>query len=491
MSETPCVADGLDPDDWDALRSLGHRMLDDMFDHLAGARSGAVWRPLPHQVRDVFKTPAPRDGSSLESVYEQFRNDVQPYATGNIHPRFMGWVHGGGTAVGMLADMLAAGLNANLGGRDHAPVEVERQVIRWSAELLGMPSETSGILVTGSSMANFIGILVARLAALGPQVRHEGVGQSGFTAYAGANAHGCIPRAMDMAGFGSDALRSVPLDDAHCMRLDALAAMVAEDRAQGRLPALVIATAGSVDTGAIDDLDALATFCAAEGMRLHVDGAFGAMLALSPVLRHRVNGLARADSIAFDFHKWPQVPYDAGCVLVRDPVLHRQAFAQDLAYLRRDIRGLSGGAPWPCDLGPDLSRGFRALKVWMMLKTYGADRLGAVVETCCDVATHLAARVAAEPELELLAPLPGQNGLNVVCFRFIAAPGDLDRLNIELVADVQESGVAVPSTTHLRGTLAIRAAIVNHRTRREDADILVNAVLKAGRCRVSQLVATG
>ncbi len=464
----------LDPEDWDALRALGHRMIDDMFDQLAGLRDQPVWRKLPEALRDELQAPLPREPGSAGQAYAAFQRLVLPYSVGNLHPRFMGWVHGGGNPVGMLAELLAGGLNANCGGRDHAPIEVERQVIRWSAELLGLPREAGGVLVTGTSIANLIGVLVARHTALGPVVRSGGVGGHGLVAYASAGAHGCIPRAMDMAGLGTDALRLVACDGEGRMDPAALGPAIAADRAAGLRPFLVVGTAGTVDTGAIDPLDALANLCAETGLWLHVDGAFGAMAALSPKLRPLLAGIERADSVAFDFHKWAQVPYDCGCVLVRDARLQLETFAQSVAYLRRDQRGLAGGQPWPCDLGPDLSRGFRALKVWMTLQSYGADRLGAVVEHTCALAQAMARRVAAEPALELLAPV----ALNVVCFRLRALD---DAGNAAVVAGLHEAGIAAPSTTTIAGRLAIRAAIVNHRTRLEDVHALVDAVLAAVR----------
>ena len=466
----------LDPGDWAELRALGHRMLDDMIDYLAGARNRPVWQPQPDAKRAALRQSLPRAGCDPAAVYEDFRELVLPYATGNVHPRFMGWVHGGGNAVGMLAELLAGGLNANLGGRDHAPILVERQVIAWAAEMLGLPAETSGLLVTGTSIANLIAVLVARVAALGTEVRRNGIGGARLVAYTSAAAHGCIPRAMDMAGMGTDALRSVPHDAGHRIDLAALARAVEQDRRDGARPFLVVATAGTVDIGATDDLAGVGRLCREEGLWFHVDAAFGALAALSPRLHPLLRGIGEADSVAFDFHKWGQVPYDAGCILVRDPARQLAAFAQQSSYLRPQARGLAGGSPWPCHLGPDLSRGFRALKVWMTLRAYGADRLGEAVEHCCTVARALAERIGREPALELLAPVP----LNIVCFRFRAADGDLDGLNADIVADLQEAGIAAPSTTKLGGVLAIRAAIVNHRTRIEDVHALVDAVLASG-----------
>ncbi len=459
-------------------------MIDDMIDHLQSLRDGPVWRPMPEAVRAELRQPLPRGARPIEAVYGDVRRLIVPYTTGNLHPRFMGWVHGGGNPAGMLAELLAAGLNANLGGRDHAPIEVERQVIAWAAEMLGFPPEASGVLVTGTSIANLIGVLIARSAALGPKARTSGVGGSGLVAYTSAAAHGCLPRAMEMAGLGSEAMRLIACDDQGRMRLDDLAKRVEHDREAGLRPFLVAGTAGTVDIGAIDDLAALADFAAGQGLWFHVDGAFGAIAALSPRLRPLLAGIERADSVAFDFHKWAQVPYDAGCIVVRDASRQLDAFSAQAAYLRRDQRGLAGGGIWPCDLGPDLSRGFRALKVWMTLSVHGADRIGQVAEQTCDLAAELAALVDREAALERLAPV----ALNIVCFRFIGSDGDLDRLNASIVADLQVAGIAAPSTTTIKGVLAIRAAIVNHRTTGADVAHLVDAVLRAGRARAADRV---
>lgn len=471
----------LDPQDWDELRAQGHRMLDDMIDYIAQIRTRPVWQPIPSETRERFRQPLPHAPCALGEVYREFAEHVVPYTVGNVHPGFMGWVHGGGSAVGMLAEMLAAGLNANLGGRDHMPIEVERQIVAWMRELFGFPAGASGLFVTGTSMANLMAVLVARRAALGPFVRQHGLGETGalLQAYASKAAHGCVSKAMDIAGFGSDALRSVDVDGAHRIDVAALRAAIANDRRAGLRPFLVVASAGTVDIGAIDDLAALAALCGEEKLWFHVDGAFGALAMLSKELAPKLSGIEQADSIALDFHKWGQVPYDAGFLLVRDGARHRETFAAPAAYLRRETRGLAAGPEWPCDLGPDLSRGFRALKTWFTLKTFGADRLGAVIARSCALAKHLEAKVQAEPELELLAPV----NLNIVCFRYRA--DDADAINGEIVADIQDAGIAAPSSTMLNGKLAIRAAVVNHRTDERDLDALVRAVLMFGRQRAS------
>ncbi len=467
----------LDPQNWDEIRALGHRMLDDMIDHVADIRARPVWQPIPEAVRARFRAPLPLQPAELGEAYREFTDLILPYATGNVHPGFMGWVHGGGTVVGMLAEMLAAGLNANLGGRDHIPIEVERQIVEWTRQIVGFPSGASGIFVTGSSMANLMAVLVAKTTALGPSVREHGLGEAGaaLTAYTSKAAHGCIIRAMEIAGFGSASLRLIDIDRFHRIEVSALRAAIAADRQAGSQPFLVVGSAGTVDIGAIDDLAALSALCREQGLWFHVDGAYGALGMLAPDIAPDLAGLERADSIALDFHKWGQVPYDAGFLMVRDGERHRQAFAAQAAYLRRETRGLAAGEPWPCDLGPDLSRGFRALKTWFTLKTFGTERLGAAITQCCAVAKYLQGRVSAEPRLELLAPV----ALNIVCFRY-RTEQEPDRLNREIVADIQESGIAAPSTTLIDGQLAIRAAIVNHRTERRDADALLAAVLEFG-----------
>jgi aromatic-L-amino-acid decarboxylase len=469
----------LDPEDWSSVRTQGHRMLDDMFDHLESLRKQPVWRTPPHDLREAFRRALPEAPSELSRVHELFVETVLPYSSGNAHPGFMGWVQGGGTVVGMLAEMLAAGLNANLGGRDHMPLEVEQQVLAWTRQMFGFPSNASGIFVTGSSQANFLAALIARRRALGPEVRTKGVGSGGrtLTAYASAAVHGCVSRAMDMAGLGSEALRLVSVDQAQRVDLAAMRARITADRAAGCLPFLVIGTAGTVDVGAIDDLTGLADIAAKEAIHFHVDGAFGALGVLAPSVAPRLRGLDRADSIAFDWHKWAQVPYDAGFLIVRDAQLHRSTFAAEAGYLHRAERGLAAGDWWPCDYGPDLSRGFRALKTWFTLQTYGSAALGAVIERTCALAAELGHRILAEAELELVAPV----ALNIVCFRFRDPSGQGDSLNAEIVMRLQEAGVVAPSLAYLRGRAVIRAAIVNHRTEARDVAALITSTLETGR----------
>ena len=464
----------LDPVDWDEFRIEAHHMLDDMIDYIEHIRERPVWQPIPGEMRDLFREALPARPSALASAHETFMRAVLPYATGNVHPGFMGWVHGGGTPVGMLADMLAAGLNANLGGRDQMPIEVEKQVLQWVREIFGFPDTASGLFVTGTSMANFISLIVARTGRLGVGVRKSGMRERRLTAYASSSAHGSIAQALDLSGMGVDALRIVPVNERFEMDVAALEEAVKRDRQAGHMPFFVAGTAGTVDTGAVDDLDSIANFAKREGLWFHVDGAYGALGMLAPDIAPRLAGIGRADSIAFDFHKWGQVPYDAGFVLVRDGELHRSAFASDAAYLRRESRALAAGSPWPCDFGPDLSRSFRALKTWFTIKVFGTEMIGQAISGTCELARHLRKRIEKADQLELLAPV----SLNIVCFRYRCK--EPDRVNAEIVARLQESGIAAPSTTILGGRLAIRAAIVNHRSNRSDIDAFVDVAIDLG-----------
>jgi glutamate/tyrosine decarboxylase-like PLP-dependent enzyme len=481
----------LDPADWDAFRTLAHRMVDDMLDHLSTLHEQPAWREMPRPVRESFGAPVPREGVGDAAAYASFVGRVMPYTVGNLHPRFWGWVQGQGTPLGMMADMLAAGVNPHMAGFNQAPALVEHEVIRWLATLLGMPADASGVFVTGGTMANTLGLAVARHAAavkMKLDVREEGLQTDAGAAsrgrlvfYGSTETHNWARKAAELMGLGNRSFRRVPVDLEYRIDVAALARLVEQDRASGMHPFCVIGTAGTVNTGATDDLDALADFCRDESLWFHVDGAFGALVHLSKELKRIVKGMERADSIGFDLHKWGSLPFECACVLVRDAGMHRAAFASSASYIEAMNRGvIAGGLPF-AERGLDLTRGFKALKAWMSLTAHGTDKLAAVIEQNVRQAHRLAERIDLHPELELMAPAP----LNVVCFRYapIDRPSDaaLDAANEEILLRLQERGIAIPSGTRLGGRYAIRVANVNHRSRESDFTALLDAVVEIGR----------
>lgn len=479
MRETEIAAPerGLDPD-WEEFRALAHRAVDDLVGHLANVRDRPAWQPVPSSVRAAFTGPLPRTPSPATDVYQQVRTLVYPYTLGNTHPRHWGWVTGTGTAVSMLADLVAAGLNANCAGFSQSPALVEEEAVRWMAEAMGFPPDSSGLFVSSGSIANLTALAVARSAGAGYDVRAQGV-NARLTMYCSTETHSSVQKGVEVLGLGSRALRRVAVGSDFRVDVAALERAIRDDRAVGLTPVAVIGNAGTVNTGAIDDLEALAAVCRRNGVWFHVDGAFGAGAAFSPKLRERVRGLALADSLSFDPHKWMYLNYDVSLLLVRDPAAHRAAFHLIPPYLTPVGRGIAPGELTQAQLGIDLSRGFRALKVWMALRAHGVDTYAAMVEQNVAQARYLAELVEADERLELLAPVP----LNVVCFRYRGAIADAERLNAmnkEILLRLQESGVAAPSGTQLHGQFAIRAAITNHRTRRGDLEALIAAVGEAG-----------
>jgi len=306
-----------------------------------------------------------------------------------------------------------------------------------------------------------------------------------LVAYASQQVHDSVARALEIVGLGSSSLHVVPVNQQFAIDVSALEMAIAADRSAGREPFCVIRSAGAVNTGAIDNLDRLAAVCSREKLWFHVDGAFGAMCILSEALRHRLKGIERADSIAFDFHKWAHVQYGAAAILVRDARIHRASFSMQPDYLRHYGRGLAGGGDWPCDFGPELSRSFLALKIWFAFKEHGARQIGRIIEQNCAQARYLADRIMTEPGLQLVVPAL----LNIVCFRVLSPNLDasaLDKLNADIVANVQEGGRAASSTTKIDGRTVIRVNITNHRTRFSDMDVLLDAVLRAARARTLQ-----
>jgi glutamate/tyrosine decarboxylase-like PLP-dependent enzyme len=480
--------DPQDPQGWEDMRALGHRMVDDMFDYMQTLRDRPVWQPIPDAVKAQFELPIPHEPQDVEAVYEEFVRDVLPYPSGNIHPRFWGWVVGTGTPLGALAEFLAGVMNPNLGGAEHSANRVEMQVLNWLKGLMGYPQDASGLMVSGASMANMVALTVARNVMAGYDLRESGLTNASkrMMFYTSTEAHSCIPRALEVLGLGRESLHKIPVNDAFEMDLDALQAAIDADRAAGLEPVCVVGSAGTVNTGAFDDLEALADLCTREKMWFHVDGAFGALAALSKKASHLVKGMDRADSLAFDLHKWMFVQYEAAVVLVRRGELHHRTFSTMPEYLVHGDRGAASGPVWFSEYGVQLSRGFRALKVWMSIKEHGIDKYARLIDQNIAQAHALAVSVDAEPELERLAPV----ALNIVCFRYTVpdwSNARLNTLNDELVIRLHERGMALATSTVLHGKSCLRPSATNHRSTTADFDVLVSEVLAIGRDLVEEM----
>ena len=475
----------LDPEDWESMRALGHRILDDTMDYLETLRDRPVWQHAPERVRAHFEGPPPLDPEPAEDVYREYVRYILPHQVGNSHPRFWGWVAGSGTVMGIFGEMLAASTDAVSGAFSYVSNNyVEMQVIDWCKTLLGYPPAASGLITSGCSASNLIGLAVARNAMAGFDVRSRGMTDAPqqMTIYCSVEAHSSVQKAVELLGFGNDALRRIPTTEFMQIDLAALKAAIKTDRANGLLPMCIVGAAGTTNTAAIDDLNALADIAAEERCWFHVDGASGAWTAIAPGYKHLVAGMERADSLAFDLHKWMYLQYPIGCILVRNAEEHRRAFSLTPTYLAHGEgeRGLTGvDVPWLADYGFELSRGFHALKAWMTFKEHGTARYGRLIEQNIDQAHYLARLVKDAPELELALPV----SLNIVNFRYTRPDLDdarLDDLNKQIEVELQERGIAVPSIVSIRGRKYLHIAVTNHRSRQDDFDLLVREVIRMG-----------
>ena len=476
----------LDPTDWAAFRTLAHRMVDDMLTHLETLPQQSAWREMPPTVRQSFNEQLPKTGIGAAAAYEAFVQRVMPYTNGNIHPRFWGWVQSNGTPLGMMADMLAAGLNPHMAGFNQAPALVEEEVLRWLAEMVGMPATASGLLVQGGTMANVLGLVIARYVAAraaGFDVRTDGLQgkHPPLVFYASTEAHNWASKGAEWLGLGSRALRQVAVDQA--FRLDVRAL---EQRLRGRSeewPASLLHHRDGRHGQHRSDRRPRAI--GGDRPRREAVVSRGRRLWRSGVPVRRASSAAqRSDPCRLDRLRSAQMGILAVRVRVRndpgDHVAHQEALTSTASYLAPTARGvIAGGLPF-ANRGLELTRSFRALKVWMTLKAEGVDRWTKCIEQNVHHARHLARAIEASPELELLAPAP----LNVVCFRYAprsGTPADWDALNQEILVQLQERGIAVPSGTVINGRFAIRVANVNHRSKDADFDALLRAVIEIGR----------
>ena len=472
----------LDPEDCESARQMGHRMVDDVIAMMRDVRHQPAWQAVPNSVKETLNEPVPYEGAGLEKVYRTFVENILPYPTGNAHPRFFGWVMGNGTLTGAFADFLASAMNPHVAGYDQAASVVEDKVLDWLRDLIGFPDDSTGLLVSGGTMANINAVLVARNECLDFDVRGQGTQaiEKPLTVYGSQETHSWVLKACELMGLGRNAFRKIPTNENFEIDIRACRREIESDLQSGFQPFCIVGNVGTVNCGAIDDLAGLRELANRFGIWLHLDGAFGSVAAWAPKSRKLVEGQALADSIAFDLHKWGYMPYEVACVLIRKPLAHQSTFGYAPSYLTSSNRGISVDTTKFADRGVQLSRGFRALKVWMSLKEQGVTRIGKAIDRNVGQARLLGALVEKEDCLELLAPI----ALNIVCLRFVRAGCNLDQLNEinqEILIRIQESGFAVPSHTEIDGKFAIRVCITNHRSNDRDFDELINMLVKVGR----------
>ncbi|MDA1313109.1 MAG: aminotransferase class V-fold PLP-dependent enzyme [Acidobacteria bacterium] len=471
------------------FRRLAHRLVDQISDQLAAVPAGPVKPDESHEVvRQAIggAAPLPEDGAAAEGLLAAATQSLFEHSLFNSHPRFFGYITSGPALIGVLGDFLASAVNPNVGAYKLAPLatEIEAQTVRWLAELIGYPADCGGLLVSGGNMANFVGFLAARRVKAAWNVRQTGMaGNAGgrLRLYASNETHTWVQKATDLFGLGTDSIRWIATDSRQRMDLTALRGQIDSDIADGDQPFLVIGAAGSVSTGAVDPLPEIAAVCREYDLWFHVDGAYGAVAARAPDVPPDLAGLAEADSVAVDPHKWLYAPIEAGCTLVRDPKHLLDTFSYHPLYYHFDKEAINY-----FDLGPQNSRGFRALKVWLALQQAGRAGYMRMIADDISLAKHFYDLLENYEELEALT-----QGLSITTFRYI--PSDLrdsaepettheylNQLNQELLDRIEKSGEAFFSNAVIEGKFALRLCVVNFRTTLSDIEALPEIVTRLG-----------
>jgi glutamate/tyrosine decarboxylase-like PLP-dependent enzyme len=479
------VAD-LSPDEF---RRLGHHAVDLIADHLA-ALSGL---PVAHAedelgLRAQFDAAAPVQGADAEGLLDEAMGLLVDHSVFSTHPRFWAYISAAAAPLGALGDLIGAALNPNVAGWGVAPAatEIEAQTIRWIAEWIGYRPGCGGLMVSGGNAGNYVALLVARRVKADWDVRTEGLGSEGakLRLYVSSEAHSWVQKAANMFGLGTQAIVSVPVDEAWQMRVDELERLIAEDRRAGLRPFLVVGTAGTVASGAIDPLPDIAEVCRGEDLWFHVDGAYGAPAALLPDAPTALSGIALADSVAVDPHKWLYAPFEAGCVLVREPALLRDTFRVGATYYGAHVDPAAALRTNYAEHGPQNSRGFRALKVWLTMRHAGRAGYEQMIGDDVRLSRELFQRAAEHPSLEAAT-----QSLSIATFRYVPPDlsekdaeieGYLDRLNTEILNQIKSGGEAYLSQAVLGGTFFLRACTVNFRTSRADVEALIELVVRVG-----------
>ncbi len=467
--------DGLDPVNWDEFSAFLSRFVEDEYKELGESLHSSVWQPLSKDSRDFLQHDSlPVEGLDISRVVDSYRQHIRPYRAGNTHPRFFGWVQGSGTVPALMAEFATAAMNSNCGGREHAAIYVERLVMQWCKQIFGFENQAAGLLTSGTSASTHLAMQLAMYKKVGLEYKQKGLFglPKALRCYTSIEGHSSIIKAIHACGIGTDNLIAVATDGHHRISLQALEQQIQRDIEDGFEPFMVIANAGTVNTGAFDDFAAIRNLCDEYHCWMHVDGAFGSWLRLADQpYRQLTDHINLADSLAFDFHKLMYVQYDCGALLVKHGEFQQDLFTVRPSYIARQGRALAGGDPWLCDFGLELSRSFRALKVWFSIKTYGLKKLGEAIQQNCELAQYLAECINQSTSFQIIEKPVS----NIVTFR-LKQEQDVALNNQyceEIVTRLQLSGDAVFSLTHWNEYRVIRASITNHRTRKHDIKAVV------------------
>lgn len=438
----------------------------------------AFTRPPPELVRRIRTEPLPTRGVGPDEILGRIEREIVPYPNGAGHPRWWGFVSASAHPAGIAAELVATTLNNYVHGTSQIATDVELRVVEWLAELVGLPEGSSGLLVSGGSMANLVALGAAR-EARAPGVRRRGLQglDRRFAVYASSQIHSCVARALEILGLGRSSLRSIPVDADWRIDVRELREAIRRDRDEGIEPLAIVGSAGTVNTGAVDPLDALADVAEEVGVWFHVDGAYGGVAAALPELAERYRGIERADSVAVDPHKWLYVPVEAGAVLVHDPEVLTAAYATTADYLTLDDGFYLKGSAWLADRGPQLSRSFRALKVWAVLQSLGVQGLRALWRKDIEVAREVRRRAAAHPRLESMT----DSDLSIFCVRYLPRSGDPDEFNRRLLDAIHRDGRFLVTPVILDGAYGLRGCVVNFRSTLQDARDFVDTLAELGR----------
>jgi aromatic-L-amino-acid decarboxylase len=460
------------------FRELGYKAIDLIADNLDRLqnRLAPARRAVPPELREQLLTQVlPQQGTEPRALIEFVERNILPHPRGNIHPRFFGWVNSPAAPISIIGELLAAGMNTSVGGGDQASTYLEHAVLDWLKEMMGFAKECGALLVSGGSMATLIGLAVMRsVKAHTGHMRGKGMQQESapMVVYASTEGHSCITKAVELLGIGRNYLRKIPVDSDFRMDVSRLEQQIQADRRTGLHPVGVAASAGTVNTGAVDPLDRIADLCRREDLWFHVDAAYGGLAILAEQAKPWFTGVERADSLAVDPHKWMYVPMECGCAIVRDKQAMRDTFSLVPPYLRDDRP-----FPWLSEFGFQQTRGFRALKLWLAIKHIGLEGYRRLITRDICLAERLREKIQSRSDFELVAAGP----LSITCFRYVpSGSANLGGLNRSILEIVQNKGDVYLTSTELNGEFVLRANIMNFRTTEPDLDFLLDTIAEAG-----------